>query len=231
MPGYTKTILCLANSRKLGGRCVAGREIGENGVGQWIRPVSNHGHGEVSEADRRFENGVDPMVLDIVEIPMLRPKPHLHQSENHLIDQRQHWRLIRKATPDETRAALQNDAGPLWSNTSQTKYGLRDRVDPNAYRRSGGSLRLISVEDLEVQVTTEGAQFNNPKRKVRGQFTFGGIFYRLSLTDPVIERKVLPSDDKRYRVGRAFLCVSLGDVNERDGLAYKLIAAVIKPPD
>ena len=73
MPGYTKTILCLANSRKLGGRCVAGREIGENGVGQWIRPVSNHGHGEVSEADRRFENGVDPMVLDIVEIPMLRP--------------------------------------------------------------------------------------------------------------------------------------------------------------
>ena len=229
MPAYTKTILCLANSRKLGGRCVAGREVNDDGVGPWIRPVSNHGHGEVSEADRRFQNGIDPVVLDIIEIPMLRPKPHLHQLENHLIDHRQHWRLVGKATPDQIRTALQNDAGPLWSNTSQTRHGLRDRVDPNDYRRSGGSLRLISVDDLEVQVTTEGAQFNNPKRKVRGQFTFRGTVYRLSVTDPVIERRVLPKEDNRYRVGRAYLCISLGDVNERDGLAYKLIAAVIAP--
>ncbi|MGH7707024.1 MAG: dual OB domain-containing protein, partial [Vulcanimicrobiaceae bacterium] len=36
-----KRIVCLANSRKLQGRCVAGRELQKNGPGAWIRPVSD----------------------------------------------------------------------------------------------------------------------------------------------------------------------------------------------
>src|SRR4051812_9295660 len=36
----TKTIDCLANPRKLSGRCLAGKEPSGSSVGQWIRPVS-----------------------------------------------------------------------------------------------------------------------------------------------------------------------------------------------
>ena len=43
-----KRIVCLANSRKLGGRCIAGKELLADGVsGSWIRPVSHREFEEV----------------------------------------------------------------------------------------------------------------------------------------------------------------------------------------
>jgi len=37
----TKRIVCLANSRKMRGRCIAGRELLPDNVGPWVRPVSD----------------------------------------------------------------------------------------------------------------------------------------------------------------------------------------------
>jgi hypothetical protein len=48
----TKRIICLANSRKLSGRCLAGREFVDGCAGDWIRPVSSREHEEVSERER-----------------------------------------------------------------------------------------------------------------------------------------------------------------------------------
>ena len=57
-------IVCLANSRKLSGRCVAGKLL--DGSGQWIRPVSAREHEEVSLDERRYDNGEDPVLRDVV---------------------------------------------------------------------------------------------------------------------------------------------------------------------
>lgn len=84
-------IICLANSRKLAGRCIAGREWTEKGAGRWVRPVSAREHQEVSEYERQYEDGSDPRVLDIVDIPMLEPKPQGFQSENWLLDPHYYW--------------------------------------------------------------------------------------------------------------------------------------------
>ena len=49
-----KRIVCLANSRKLHGRSVAGREWIDGHSGRWIRPVSAREHQEVSEYERQY---------------------------------------------------------------------------------------------------------------------------------------------------------------------------------
>jgi hypothetical protein len=174
-PNYTKTIICLANSRKTSGRCVAGKEVLPNGTGAWVRPVSKRPTAELSEEDRRFQDGKDPKLLDVVRIPLVEPRPHGFQVENHLIDDGYYWTKVRKATWAELRLALDPVAGPLWDNSSSSYNGLRDRVQEAVANQSNSSLRLIEVDDLKVVVHVEGAEFGNGKRKVRGRFTFNGV--------------------------------------------------------
>jgi hypothetical protein len=225
---YTKTIICLANSRKITGRCVAGREIGGGKIGAWIRPVSGRPAGELSEEDRRFQNGQDPSLLDVISVPMVEPRPHGFQTENHLIDDDHNWTKEREASWDDLKAALDRVAGPLWDNSSSSYNGLHDRVEEAAANQLGYSLRLIEVADMKIAVAVEGAEFGNGKRKVRGRFTFNTAEYWLAVTDPVIERKYLVGKDGEFKVGNATLCISLGE--PYGGYAYKLIAGVFLKP-
>jgi hypothetical protein len=103
----TKTILCLANSRKLSGRCIAGRETRSDGYAGWVRPISARVSAEVSEEERRYENGSDPRVLDIIEVPGLAADPHLHQIENWVIDDRRYWDKKGEASWESVAALVE----------------------------------------------------------------------------------------------------------------------------
>ena len=71
----SKRIVCLANARTLTGRCIAGREwIAGRLPGSWVRPVSERG--DVSEYERQYEDGAEPRVLDIIDIPVIEPRPN-----------------------------------------------------------------------------------------------------------------------------------------------------------
>jgi hypothetical protein len=226
MPSYIKTIICLANSRKISGRCIAGREIVNGRLGAWVRPVSSRENGELSDEDRRYENGKDPQVLDVIQIPLLAPRPHTFQTENHLIDADRYWSFDRVATFAAARLAVDGGAGALWDNQFSTYNGLHDKVEAAAAVPEQGSLRLIEVADLVIHVGVEGAAFGNAKRKVRGRFTHIGVQHWLVITDPLVESHYLAAGDGTHQVGQALLCVSLSE--PFNGWVFKLIAAVIQ---
>ncbi len=218
-------ILCLANSRKLSGRCVAGRKFGEQGTGAWIRPVSSKETGEVSEYERQYEDGSDPQVLDIIDVPVVRPQPAGYQSENWLLDGRYYWRKAgRLSSSDLPR--MTDSVEPLWVDDCHTYHGQNDKVPIQLLRTCGTSLRLICVDALTLAVFAPGEAFGNAKRRVQGQFVHAGQRYSLWITDPRCERKYLARSDGRYQLGRCCLTISLGE-RYKDA-CYKLIAAVIE---
>ena len=221
---YIKTIICLANSRKIGGRSVAGKELDAGKPGAWVRPVSPRPEGTLSDEDVRLDNGKEPQLLDVISIPMVEARPCSYQTENHLIDVGCSWTKEREASWSDLQAALDTVSGPLWDNSSSSYNGLNDRVEEAAATYLGGSLRLIEVPDLTMLVAVEGANIGNAHRKVRGRFTLNGATYLLAVTDTVIERKYLAGPDGESRLGPAVMCIGLREPYR--GYAYKLVAGV-----
>lgn len=226
---YTKTILCLANSRKPpSGRCIAGRVVAQGGFADWVRPVSERPTREISEEERRFENGRQPRVLDVLAITMRAHVPAGHQQENHEIDAGYYWTKRRAVDWQELLGAVEAVNGPLWTNDSSSYYGTNDRVEAADAARLTRSLYLLRPENLRIVVVVEGAQFNNPRRRVRARFRMSGHDYSVIVTDPVVEAQYFALPDAEYPQPEAVVCMSLGDLHT-DGFAYKLAAAVITP--
>ena len=88
----TKRIVCLANSRKRGGRCIAGKELLVGGLaGAWVRPVSNRENEAVDDGERQYRDGTEPAVLDVIDVPLIEARPKGHQQENWLLNPDHYW--------------------------------------------------------------------------------------------------------------------------------------------
>lgn len=220
-----KRIVCLANSRKLSGRCIAGRELHGEQAGDWIRPVSKREGQEVSEYERQYEDGSDPRVLDVTDVPVVKPVPDEWQCENWLLDDEWYWRKAGCYSWFDL-PALVDPEEPLWLDGFSTANGCNDQIPLPAMDRVKSSLRLFEVDELTLKVFAPGEAFGNRKRRVQGRFRHAGKHYFLWVTDPVCERHYLGKLDGDYRIGRCFLTVSLGE--QFRGHCYKLIAAVIE---
>jgi hypothetical protein len=162
-----KQIVCLANSRKISGRCVAGRELLQEGLlGPWIRPVSARGDGEVSLLERRYQDGQDPRLLEIINIPLLAPKSEPNQPENWLLDPNYYWQKVGEFARDSLQL-LADVTGTLWANDRSTYNGLNDFTSIDEANASSGSLKLIPVSGLQLSVYSPGEDFGNSKRRVQ----------------------------------------------------------------
>ncbi len=216
-------ILCLANSKKRGGRCVAGLALGGGG---WLRAVSASQDGTLYPAHYLFEDGSEPGPLDLVRLGLTCAKPACHHPENWLIDGNR-WR----------RAPFLDDAAQVGLLQAHIEPGPKllrgqgDRVPFDSYldKPAEKSLTLIAPASLEL--------FRKPNLKgrylARGRFTLqpGGVSYDLGLTDPVWEPRVtsqartitLLQDKCPF-----LLTISLSEPFE--GACFKLIATILLLP-
>jgi hypothetical protein len=225
---YTKTILCFANSRKTSGSCIAGKEFANNFVGDWIRPVSNRPTHEIASSERRYADGTYADVLHLIELPLVKKAPSMHQTENQLIAAAPPWVRAGTVSWQQVEASVDAVPGALWLNGHSTQHGNNDKVPEALLPTIADSLKLVAVPGLTIQVALEpGWQGAPGRRRVRGSFAVNAFQYELSVTDPVLSSTYLQRPDGLYPIGPAILCISLAE--PMYGYAFKLIAAVFTP--
>ena len=211
-----KRIVCLANSRKPGGRCVAGKEYLPDGcTGEWIRPIGAGSSEAVSEQERRYQDGSDPQVLDVIEIALAGAQPKNYQQENWRIDGNRSWRKLSRFTSSWLQQNVDSPM-PLWPNDSSS-LGFNDRIPLQIANGLSSSLRLIHVNNLVVSSSAPG--------NAQGSFSFNGAFYRLRVTDPGYHRQYIQQFESGVQINDCYLTISLGEPFQ--GHSYKLIAAII----
>lgn len=224
---YKSSFVCLANSRKLTGRCIAGLELVGGSLRGWVRPVSRTENGEL-QSERFYAGYKDPKLLDVIEIEFLSERNPRLRPEDRFFQNARSW--VRTGVFDRAGLTpfIEQVSGGLWADGDSTSNGLNDRIPADLARSLPTTLKLIQPTTLKMYVQTEGASFGKPKRKVRGQFRIGRFDYILAVTDPVVETEFrgLPEGTSKT-VAAPILCLSVSEVFEKQDACYKLIAGVI----
>ncbi len=225
-----KQILCLANSRKYGGRCVVGKEVLADRTLVWVRPVGSSPTGEVMPDEMCFEDESLPQLLDVIEVPLLEPNPLPYQPENWLAAP-EPWTRLRVADKANIERWLDAPA-PLWENGHDTAQGTNDRFPYVAGESLEDSARFVSVPSLDITVSDRKDDEGAIKRQLRGSFAHAGDVYGLRITDVDFEERYSEVRPGKFRLGKAYLTVTIGEPYEPPsggGLYhYKLIAAIIE---
>ena len=219
-------IVCLANSRKSLGRCVAGKRVGDR---SWLRPISDRAGHEISELDRRYSDGTTAQLLDVIDIPCHEARPHRHQTENVLIDDRFYWARHGRASWADIEGLVDRDAN-LWANGYSAYYNRNNRVPEALIDTAGGSLRLIELDEIVLHATPKAPGFGNMKLTVRASFDYRGHAYQLDLTDNELEAACLHRGAGDYPLKRVIACVSLTEPHTNQNgetFAYKVVASII----
>jgi hypothetical protein len=208
--------VCLANSFKEGGRCVAGivldennKPILENGNPKWIRPICNTAHGEIPT-----HLAVNINILDIIEIKVLcYPNLNSYQSENALFENNI---LCVVGKYDKTKLNVLYDSDRLIFG-NQGKAISEDRINEQNH-----SLIFVKSTDFKLyQKTYE----DNQKVQTRIQFIYCGNQYDLPVTDPDFLKKYQLNSEFINNYSQIDMTISIGVVH--NGWYYKLIAGII----
>jgi ATP-dependent DNA helicase RecQ len=219
---HTKRIVCLANSRKYSGRCVAGKELTQGRIGAWIRPVNGTQTKELSLDDITLQNGTEPRPLDVISVPLEEACPQAYNSENHYIE---HAPWIWEGTlPWSQVPQLCDPVDQIWINGYHSHNGENDQMPEDLVREMIVSSLLFFRPD-ELRITVGLGPMGS--KKVRAKFSYHGETYSLMITDPVVEALYVRRELGEYLVngGETFLTVSISDPHR--GFCHKLVAGIV----
>ncbi len=126
------------------------------------------------------------------------------------------------------RQAIDRDAGSVWGTGNSSYNGHNDRLSEEGIYIYKGSLLLLEPEQFVLVVAEERTNLYHPRRRVRAEFVWKRAFYRLSVTDPVIEKQYLAMPNGKYTLKDVIACFSVGHPHT-DGMCYKFCAGIMIP--
>lgn len=212
-------IVCLSNSFKEGGRCLAGIEINENrqiifrnNRPKWIRPVCNTPHEEVPN-----QIAVNINYYEVIEFDI---DPNYsrddYQCENVLI-QNNHITSIQHVNMNNIMDRLCDN------NKFNLIFGNRGKaVHPDQIGTLNHSLMMINVSNFEIIERTYEGQ-NYPQ--IRISFNYNSNNYELPITDPFFLHQYQLNNNLLENVESLYLILSLGVLHE--GWYSKLVATIL----
>jgi hypothetical protein len=222
-------LICLANSPKMGGRCVAGLRVDGKG---WVRPIAKDtDHGQLYSFHYRLKNDSDPEILDVIKVSLEERRPSTGQPENWIIG-KDPWLLVARPLNPNLYKILGSALVPgprLLGSTGR-------RVSEKDIDQVSASLALISPSKLRFFLEPD---FSN-RLQPRASFELKGQYYDLPITDPswitLIVRKLEPLDRAGHtqeaigisRDREILFTVSLGEAFR--GYCYKLVAGIVVLP-
>lgn len=135
------TIICLANSYKHGGRCIAGID---QDTGKWIRPMPDSTCGAVT-SPMRFINGKEPEILDIIEIPLEDSGPDEGcQPENRLLKHGR-WTKVGRITAQDLLRYCEDDNVILHNHQEYVSPEFFNELPKSKWR----SLQLVHKQTVK----------------------------------------------------------------------------------
>lgn len=220
---YQYDIVCLANSWKHGGRCIAGKVYSGPYAGRWIRPVGRTaGQRQIQFPEMDYGQGQYTSVRDIIRIEFSGREQGTFQGENMIISGAR-WTKVGEIQNSEIGNWL-DQPDTLWENGSRSHYGLNDKIDRAMLQEPRTSLCLINPQNPRVRVGPE----HNGDIKVRVLFEYNGVEHALTATDAQIQAEYRGRNYGTYELTNVRgMTISLGErLPAEIGDSYKLVAHV-----
>ena len=219
-----KYFICLANSYKHGGRCIAGIEVVpqsdgslvvirlDDGRPRWIRPVSMSANGEIpNHLAESFK------IFSLVKLTDVEPCPDKAHTED--------VHCTRMEICPSELSPTKDFLDQLIDTQHQAIFYYRGKAIPaTIIDRLDYSLMMIHPENACAYCDEE-----RENSKYRIKFTYFGSNYDFPITDPVFLEQFKKSPEKFTNLKEVYLVLSLG--LEFEGFHFKLAATVVFPKD
>ena len=212
----TTKIICLANSKKINERCVAGIEVDETDNGyniiltnskpKWLRPVSEN---ECGEFRAKIAKNIN--LLNVIEFDLVEHCPSGYQTENVLFNENSVKILSSIKLSSANLDQLTCDSGALFGNKGKA-------VHEDVVNSIDHSLVFIKVNKYNVFIKPENNQ-------LRMNFQYNFLEYDLPITDINFTTKFRKNNTILDGIQHLYLTISLAVVHNK--WHSKLIAGII----
>jgi hypothetical protein len=214
--------ICLANSLKRGGRCIAGVEVTldderhwsvvrkRDGSPKWIRPIDKTTEfGEIMIGEAHTIPLLSVVRLtDVVPIPQQAHQEDVHYSMMSTIG--------RVSASASVLMQFVDDTHPV------VFYGTDRAIDISTYASADHSLMFVHADTAEI-----ASEIKEDKTRYRMLLGYNGVAYDLSVTDPDYIDALNSGRACAGIQSDVYVTLSLGLVYEERH--HKLVAAVVSP--